>query len=210
MLSSAEALAQFMYNPSPYLLEPNPRVPCKLCVLGTLASGKTSLTKSLAEHFNAVVSITIKTGFTALKPEVNTAINGDVLQISVQQYVTSGRNAMQEKRCGPCSLYNQERERLLACMSAKLLIMRFFLRFSVIRVFRDFFSVFISHQVIEMDKLIEPVLEKVLEEAVEEARTKAMEETISRLKAVQAAVQAHQGMDASNGAWESFNGILLR
>ena len=115
-------------------------------MLGTLASGKTSLTKSLAEHFNAgTVSITIKTGFTALKPEVNTAINGDVLQISVQQYVTSGRNAMQEKRCGPCSLYNQERERLL---SAKLLIMRFFLRFSVIRVFRDFFSVFISHQVI--------------------------------------------------------------
>ena len=77
MLSSAEALAQFMYNPSPYLLEPNPRVPCKLCVLGTLASGKTSLTKSLAEHFNAVVSITIKTGFTALKPEVNTAISDD-------------------------------------------------------------------------------------------------------------------------------------
>ena len=40
MLSSAEALAQFMYNPSPYLLEPNPQVPCKLCVLGNLTSGK--------------------------------------------------------------------------------------------------------------------------------------------------------------------------
>ena len=44
-----------------------------------------------------------------------------------------------------------------------------------------------------MDKLIKPVLQQVLDEAVEEARIKAMEDTISRLKAVQAAVQAHKG-----------------
>lgn len=56
MLSSAEALAQFMYNPSLYLLEPNPRVPCKLCVLGPPSSGKTSVANGIAKHFDAVVS----------------------------------------------------------------------------------------------------------------------------------------------------------
>ncbi len=54
-LSSAEALSLFYKNPREFLLPPNPKVPCKICVLGPPSSGKSTLAALLAEHFNAMV-----------------------------------------------------------------------------------------------------------------------------------------------------------
>ena len=56
-LSSAEALKEFIRNPRPYLLPPLPKTPCKICVLGPPTSGKSTLAKQLAEHYDAMVSI---------------------------------------------------------------------------------------------------------------------------------------------------------
>ena len=54
-ISSAEALTLFYKNPRAYILPPNPRIPCKICVVGPPTSGKSTLAKALAEHYNAVV-----------------------------------------------------------------------------------------------------------------------------------------------------------
>ncbi|XP_019849767.1 PREDICTED: adenylate kinase 9-like [Amphimedon queenslandica] len=54
-LSSNTAFADFIRCPRRYLLPPSPRIPCKICVLGPPTSGKTSLSKALAEHYNATV-----------------------------------------------------------------------------------------------------------------------------------------------------------
>lgn len=54
-LSSSEALVKFTRNPRAYLLSPQPRVPCKVCVIGPPTSGKTTLAKILAQHYKAMV-----------------------------------------------------------------------------------------------------------------------------------------------------------
>ena len=56
-MSSAEALVQFTRNPRSFLLPPNPRIPCKICVVGP-TSGKSTLASLLAEKYNGVVSTT--------------------------------------------------------------------------------------------------------------------------------------------------------
>ncbi|XP_014663121.1 PREDICTED: adenylate kinase 9-like [Priapulus caudatus] len=55
MLSSKEAVERFTENPRYYLLPPNPRIPCKICVLGPPLSGKSTLCEKLAQHYDAVV-----------------------------------------------------------------------------------------------------------------------------------------------------------
>ncbi|CAI8010883.1 Adenylate kinase 9 [Geodia barretti] len=54
-LSSSEALVQFTRNPRAYLLPPQPRIPCKVCIIGPPTSGKTSLAEMIAQHYNATV-----------------------------------------------------------------------------------------------------------------------------------------------------------
>ncbi|TGZ75841.1 hypothetical protein CRM22_000159 [Opisthorchis felineus] len=54
-MSSAEHLASFMLNPRPYLLPPQPRPPFRLMVVGSTASGKSSVIRMLAESYGARV-----------------------------------------------------------------------------------------------------------------------------------------------------------
>ena len=54
-LSSSESLVQFTRNPRAYLLPPQPRIPCKVCVVGPPTSGKTALAHLVAEYYNAMV-----------------------------------------------------------------------------------------------------------------------------------------------------------
>lgn len=54
-MSNAEALDKFMKNPRKYLLPPQPAPPCKVVVLGPPHSGCTTLSKKLAERYNAKV-----------------------------------------------------------------------------------------------------------------------------------------------------------
>ena len=54
-LSSAGALTAFIQSPRTYLLQPSPRIPCKICILGPPTSGKTTLAQGLAERYKAMV-----------------------------------------------------------------------------------------------------------------------------------------------------------
>ncbi|XP_034436680.1 adenylate kinase 9-like [Hippoglossus hippoglossus] len=55
ILSSAEAYQNFVTNPRRYLLPPMPRPPCKVSIVGPPQSGKSTLCKLLAQHYNALV-----------------------------------------------------------------------------------------------------------------------------------------------------------
>ena len=55
VMSSNEALAHFMRNPRLYLAPHLPRPPCKVCVLGPPHSGKTTVSRLVAQRYNAKV-----------------------------------------------------------------------------------------------------------------------------------------------------------
>ncbi|KAM5256541.1 LOW QUALITY PROTEIN: adenylate kinase 9 [Ctenodactylus gundi] len=54
-LSSEEALRAFLLNPRPYLLLPMPVPPCKVFIFGPQYSGKTTLSKLIAEYYKGKV-----------------------------------------------------------------------------------------------------------------------------------------------------------
>ena len=54
-MSTMDALEKFMRNPRPYILNPQPQNPCKLCIVGPPLSGKTTLAKHLASKYGATV-----------------------------------------------------------------------------------------------------------------------------------------------------------
>ncbi|KAL7987849.1 hypothetical protein Chor_006768 [Crotalus horridus] len=55
LLSTEEALRQFMLNPRSYLLPPMPLPPCKVLIMGPPLSGKTTLCELLANHYQGKV-----------------------------------------------------------------------------------------------------------------------------------------------------------
>ncbi|XP_063079133.1 adenylate kinase 9 isoform X2 [Engraulis encrasicolus] len=55
IMSTPLALYKFLSNPRRYLLEPMPRPPCKVAVIGQPCTGKTTLALQLAGHYGAVV-----------------------------------------------------------------------------------------------------------------------------------------------------------
>jgi adenylate/nucleoside-diphosphate kinase len=55
LMSDEQSLRTFLKNPRPYLRLPQPRAPCKLSILGTSFTGKTSLSSLLAKKYNAKV-----------------------------------------------------------------------------------------------------------------------------------------------------------
>ena len=54
-MSSDEAFKEFILSPRTFLLPPFPRIPCKICVLGPPTSGKSTMSKMLSEHYDAMV-----------------------------------------------------------------------------------------------------------------------------------------------------------
>ncbi|KAF5303331.1 hypothetical protein FQA39_LY10070 [Lamprigera yunnana] len=54
-LSCLESYVQFVYNPRPFLLPPNPQLQCKICVMGPRCSGKIVVAKCLAYIFSCDV-----------------------------------------------------------------------------------------------------------------------------------------------------------
>jgi hypothetical protein len=55
VLSSAAAVQEFIRNPRPFLLPPQPQPPCKIVVCGPAKSGKTELCYRLADKYGAEV-----------------------------------------------------------------------------------------------------------------------------------------------------------
>jgi len=55
VMSTMDALEKFMRNPRPYILNPQPQNPCKLCIVGPPLSGKTTLAKHLASKYGATI-----------------------------------------------------------------------------------------------------------------------------------------------------------
>lgn len=55
ILSNSEAYEKFITNPRRYLIPPMPRPPCRVSIIGPSLSGKSTLCKLLAQHYNALV-----------------------------------------------------------------------------------------------------------------------------------------------------------
>jgi adenylate/nucleoside-diphosphate kinase len=55
MMADENSLKEFLKNPRSYLRLPQPRAPCKLSILGSNYSGKTTLSRLLAKKYNAKV-----------------------------------------------------------------------------------------------------------------------------------------------------------
>ncbi|KAH0622209.1 hypothetical protein JD844_024317 [Phrynosoma platyrhinos] len=55
LMSSEEALKEFMLNPRPYLLPPMPLPPCKILVVGPPMSGRSTLCELIANHYQGKV-----------------------------------------------------------------------------------------------------------------------------------------------------------
>uniref|UniRef100_A0A3Q2XYZ4 Uncharacterized protein n=1 Tax=Hippocampus comes TaxID=109280 RepID=A0A3Q2XYZ4_HIPCM len=55
ILSSQEAYDKFVTNPRRYLLPPMPSPPCRVCIIGTKASGRPDLSKLMAARHNVSV-----------------------------------------------------------------------------------------------------------------------------------------------------------
>ncbi len=55
VMSGPEQMELFLKNPRPYLISPQPRPPCKLCITGPPLSGRTTMAFWLAQKFNARV-----------------------------------------------------------------------------------------------------------------------------------------------------------
>ena len=56
-LSSGQAMSKFLKNPRKYVLPPQPRPPCKLCITGPPCSGKSTIAHLLAQKYNSTVRI---------------------------------------------------------------------------------------------------------------------------------------------------------
>lgn len=54
-MADETSLRKFLKNPRPYTSPPQPRAPCKVCILGNQYSGKTSVSNFLAKRYNATV-----------------------------------------------------------------------------------------------------------------------------------------------------------
>lgn len=55
IMSSQEAYKRFIMNPRIYLLPPMPRPPCRVSIIGPPQSGKSTMCKRLAQHYNVVM-----------------------------------------------------------------------------------------------------------------------------------------------------------
>ncbi len=55
MMADENSLKEFLKSPRSYLRLPQPRAPCKLSILGSNYSGKTTLSRLLAKKYNAKV-----------------------------------------------------------------------------------------------------------------------------------------------------------
>lgn len=53
MLSSFEASREFIRNPRPYLVSPQPVMPVRIAIVGHLCAGVSSMTRLIAERYNA-------------------------------------------------------------------------------------------------------------------------------------------------------------
>lgn len=67
LMNSEESLQEFLKNPRPYLMPPQPQAPCKLSILGPSYSGKTTLASVLAKKYSAKVIQMDE----LIKPELN-------------------------------------------------------------------------------------------------------------------------------------------
>eukprot|EP00795_Rhopilema_esculentum_P017699 gene17699-9356_t len=54
-MSSMDTLEKFMRNPRRYIMSPQPRNPCKLCIVGPPLSGKTTLAQRIAAKYQAKI-----------------------------------------------------------------------------------------------------------------------------------------------------------
>uniref|UniRef100_H3AND6 Adenylate kinase 9 n=1 Tax=Latimeria chalumnae TaxID=7897 RepID=H3AND6_LATCH len=96
VLSSHEAMEAFLANPRPYLLPPMPRPPCKVAVLGSPFSGKTTLCHMIAFKYGGKVLDMAR----FLQPKIEEARNDFVEKVKAEalpSIIEEVKNKIMEK-----------------------------------------------------------------------------------------------------------------
>eukprot|EP00794_Sanderia_malayensis_P000181 gene181-794_t len=109
VMSSADALDKFFTNPRPYLLSPQPRSPCKLCILGPPLSGKTTLAKRIAEKYNAKIFDVDEMMRPKIKQQYESMLN-DVKQEALEKAITRVSAILQQEKMAAEQARNEEQE----------------------------------------------------------------------------------------------------
>lgn len=101
LMADENRLKEFLKNPRPYLRLPQPRAPCKLSILGTPYSGKTSLSALLAKKYNASV-IDMKS---LMEPKIKKAsdelrerVSAEATQSAIEQIKQKFREKLEQEK----------------------------------------------------------------------------------------------------------------
>ena len=98
VLSSTDALGKFLTCPRRYLVDPYPRAPCKLVVLGPPKSGKTTLCNLLAKEYDAKVldiDVLIKPYINKERERLKCIIEAEALALAIST-VTANKRAKEK------------------------------------------------------------------------------------------------------------------
>lgn len=106
LMANENCLNEFLKNPRPYLRRPQPRAPCKVSILGSNYSGKTTLSSILSKKYNAKV-IDMKI---LMEPEFKKA-NEELLEKTRQETI---QNTMDQIKIKFKEKMDQDRSNLLS------------------------------------------------------------------------------------------------
>ncbi|XP_070589434.1 adenylate kinase 9 isoform X2 [Erythrolamprus reginae] len=109
LLSTEDTLKQFMLNPRPYLLPPMPLPPCKVVIMGSPLSGKTTLCELLAKHYQGQVlnmESLLKVRYEQARLELIEQTRADAILVGIAR--VKEKMEMEQQMRDQAELYTQE------------------------------------------------------------------------------------------------------
>lgn len=102
LMADEKSLQEFLKNPRPYLKLPQPRAPCKVSVLGTKLSGKTTLCSFLAKKYNAnVIDLKqlVEPDMKKAKAELLEKVRNETIEATIEQVKIKYKERLDQEKC---------------------------------------------------------------------------------------------------------------